>query len=584
MADRARSLGALAAALALAVVAGCGGVPDSGPAGPGREIGDSAPEPLRVAVLGPRPGAGPDEIVAGFLRAGAASDDDQVVARSFLTGAAVRAWQPRRGVVVYPDDSSLEVSVRGTRSPVRVVLTAPVTATIDDQGRYVQARPGTRAQAVFTVTRSEGAWRVSVVDADFGSWLPQFGLDRTYSARPVSFVAAGTTTLVPDLRWLPGPRPSRATALVRQLLLGPPGYLGSAVVTGFPPGTTLAVDAVPTTDGVASVDLSRQALTATPAMRQMMWAQLTATLRRLPSVADVQLTVAGAPFQVPGVTTTSVYADTAFRDDVRVTGTPVVLSRDRLVRVEPAGRLTSPAGQGLPRAAGLRSVSVGSLGSLVVGVDVDGHRLVRLQTQGPATVLLTGSSLIDPVVDLNGAIWSADLGRPGQVRVVSSTAVQSAASPVAAVVLAAPWLTGRTVRSLDVSRDGARVVLVSADAEGVRRVDVAGVVRAADGAPLALAQPLEVARSLNEVTDAAWADLTDLAVLGRGAGDRTARPYDVVVGGPATALAPVAGAVTIAAGDGVRALYVTTSGGQVLARSGTGWAVVGAGRSVSVPQ
>ena len=578
-----RRLALLVVALAVLAPAACGAIPDSGVAGPGRELVESAPDPLRVAALGPRPGAGAAEIVQGFLRAGGSSDDDQMVARSFLVGSAVQSWQPSRGVVVYPDDSSLTTTVRGTTSPVRVDVTTPVLATIDEQGRFAQARQGTTAHAVFTAVRSRGQWRVSVVDGAFGSWLPQFGLDRTYSPLPVSFVAAGTTTLVPDLRWLPGPRPSLATALVRQLLLGPPTYLGSAVVTGFPPGTTLAVDAVPTTGGVAQVDLSAQALTATPAMRRMLWAQLTATLRRLPSVAEVQLTVAGAPFEVPGVTSPSVYGDTGFRDDVRVTGDPVVLSGDRLVGIDAvSGRLDGGRATALSPGVRLRSVAVGARGSLVVGVESTGRRLVRVQTGGRPTVLLTGSSLVDPVVDASGAAWSADLAVPGRLRVVVGNQVRGVAPRAA--TLTADWLVGRTVRALDLSRDGARAVVVSQGPDGDRRVDVAGVRRGPDGQPLGLAAPLEVARSLSRVLDAAWADRTDLVVLARGARDTATRPYDVVVGGPATALAAAPDAVSVAAGDGLRALYLTTDRGTVLARSGTGWATVGVGRSVSVPE
>ena len=569
-------------ALVLLALTGCVAMPDSGPAGPGREVVESPPEPLRVVALGPRPGAEPAEIVTGFVRAGASSDDDQVVARSFLVGAAVRAWQPRRAVVVFPDDSSLKVTVRGSGTPRQVTVTTPVLATIDESGRYQQARPGTTATAVFTVVPSGGAWRVSVVDPAFGTWLPQFSLDRTFSVLPVSFVAADTATLVPDLRWLPGPRPSLATGLVRQLLLGPPDHLGAAVVTGFPPGTTLAVDAVPTKDGVASVDLSARALSATPQMRRMLWAQLTTTLRRLPAVADLQLTVAGAPFQVPGVTSTSVFGETTFRDDVRVTGAPVVLAGDRLLRVEATtGRLIAPTATGTPAAVGLRAISVGSRGALTVAVEQSGRRLVRLTPTGPPTPLLGGRSLIDPVVDLTGSVWSADLTRPGRLVVLRP---QDDDPQQPARVIAAPWWVGRAVHALDVARDGARVAIVSSGPGGVRRVDVSGVVRGPDRQPVALARPLEVARSLVGATDVAWADRTDLVLLGRAATDAAVRPYDVVVGGTTTALAPVAGARTITAGDGLRALFVTTAAGQVLARSGTGWRVVGAGRSVSVPE
>ena len=578
----------VAALLVGILLAGCGGMPDAGQAGPGREVGDSALE-LLAAPLGPRPGAAPAEIVGGFLRAGAGSADDHAVARSFLTAAAARSWRPSREVMVYTDDTLLQVSVRGNRSPLRVDVRAPVQATIDAQGRYTEARPGTSAHAVFTLIETDGRWRVSVVDDAFGSWLPRYELDRTFSPLQVSFVAADARTLVPDLRWFPGPRPGLATALVRQLLLGPPAHLGEAVLTGFPAGTTLAVDAVPTTDGVAQVDLSARALTASSPMRRMMWAQLTSTLRRLPSVSRLQLTATGAPFDVPGITSTSVYADTEFRDDVRVTGAPVVLSGQRLARVDPVRDVLAAETAQLPAGQGLRSVSVGPGASVVVAVDVTGRRLIRLRPGRQRVVLLTGGNLLDPVVDASGALWSGDLTQPGRLKVVSAGVVSADGAatpgPPAGVTIIDPdWLARRVLYSVDVSRDGSRVVVVSSNADGAHRVDVAGIVRGSRGQPVALAAPLEVARSLTQVTDAAWADRTALVVLGRGVRDRAPTPYEVVVGGAATALSPVKGALTVAAGDGLRAVYVTTAAGVVLGRSGTGWATVGPGRSVSVPE
>lgn len=568
--------------LAALVLGGCGGMPNSGPAGPGREVGEVVPE-LLVAPAGPRPGAGPAEVVAGFLRAGAASDVDHAVARSFLAGSVARSWSPTHDIVVFPDDSSLKVTARGERSPVRVDVSTPVQATIDAQGRYTEAAPGTSARAVFTVVEARGAWRISELDSAFGSWLPRYELDRTYSALQVPFVATGTHNLVPDVRWFPGPRPGLATALVRQLLLGPPRYLAGAVSTGFPPGTTLAVDAVPTTDGVAQVDLSAQALGATPAMRQLMWAQLASTLRRLPTVADLQLTVAGAPFKVPGVTGNSVYGDIGFRDDVRVTGEPVVLTDDRLAWVDPVtGRLSS-AGPKLPPAQGLRSVSVGAQAAVVVGVDDAGRRVLRLRPGPGRVVLLTGTSWVRPVIDSTGALWEADASQPGRLSVLGSAAL-SAPRPGGVIALAPAWLARRTIRSVDVSRDGSRLVVVSVGRDGAARADVAGIVRRPDGDPVALASPREVARSLSHVEDAVWADRTALVVLGRRPTDKVTTVYQVVVGGASTALPPVKGAVAVAAGDGLRAVYVITSSGQVLGRSGVGWAGVGPGRSVSVAQ
>jgi hypothetical protein len=91
-----------------------------------------------------------------------------------------------------------------------------------------------------------------------------------------------------------------------------------------------------------------------------------------------------------------------------------------------------------------------------------------------------------------------------------------------------------------------------------------------------------VADSLDDVRDVAWADRGSLVVLGR-VGTGPVRPYSVSVGGTATALPDVDGAVSVAVGDGLRAVYVTTASGQVLARSGSGWRLLGAGRGVTVP-
>jgi hypothetical protein len=151
-------------------------------------------------------------------------------------------------------------------------------------------------------------------------------------------------------------------------------------------------------------------------MRRMLWAQLITTLRRLPAVAEVDLTAAGASFDVPGVTSNSVYADTPYRDDVRVTGTPVVLTGDRLTAIDAvSGRLASESTR-LPGSGRLNSVAVSAGGSLVVGAADSRRRLLRLKPT--EAVLATGTRLIDPAVDRSGVVWTADTARPGQLQVV----------------------------------------------------------------------------------------------------------------------------------------------------------------------
>jgi hypothetical protein len=382
---------------------------------------------------------------------------------------------------------------------------------------------------------------------------------------------------------------------VRQLIAGPPDYLQGAVSTGIPPGTRLAVEAVPTTDGIAQVDLTATALAASPEQRVALWAQLTATLRQLPSVSGVHITVNGAAFPIPGVSGTTAQDDQGYRDDVRVTGTPIVLSGDRLLRVDigtgTVDEVGSGSSRGLPPAPGVRSVSAAPAATFLGGVSTGGTRLLRLRSDGTGLTLATGTSLVDPAVDARGWTWTADLAAPGRLTAVAPVpgSDPDALPQNARRVITVPWLEGRTVRALDVSRDGARMAVLSSGDDGsgshrtTMRLDVAGIVRDGTGQPVRLADNHVVGRGLRSPSDVAWGDRMSLVVLAAGS-KSVVTPYEVVVGGSATALAPAPGVVGVAVGDGLRAVYLTTSSGTVLVRSGNGWRTVGPGRSVTVPQ
>jgi hypothetical protein len=572
----------LAATLAVVLSAtACSGLPDSGPAGAGRPLEETSVEPLLADPQGPRPSASPTEVVGDFLKAGVGFTDDHAVARSFLVDAAASSWRPQRGTLVYQDDAALTVRQVGTGSRVRVQTQAPVSATIDAAGRYAEARPGTTATAWFTAERVGGQWRVSSLEPDFGLWLPQYQLARVFAPVRISYVVPGRRLLVPDLRWFGGARAGLATAMVRQLLGGPPGYLRDAVATSAPDGTRLSVNAVPSTDGTAQVDLTGTVLQAAPEQRRALWAQLSSTLGQLPGVSGVRLTAAGSPFVVPGLGPSPADSDLGFSDDVRVAGEPLVLTGGGLQRMDSgSGELAPVSGStpaGSASGAGLRSVSAGPGGSPLVAVDLAGRALLRLTPAGRRERVLSGTGLLDPVVDPTGRVWTADRTVPGRLLVVDIGAPGSPSSE-----LAPAWLSGRSLQAIDVSRDGARVAVVSSQG-GRRRVDVAGVVRDRTGRPLRLSSTaLRVAQSLDDVRDVAWADRGTLVVLAR-RGTGALRPYSASVGGVATALPDVRGAVSVAAGDGLRAVYLTTGSGQVLARSGSGWRVLGAGNAVTVP-
>ncbi|HEX3005579.1 MAG TPA: LpqB family beta-propeller domain-containing protein [Angustibacter sp.] len=584
----ARALAAVLAAVLLPVLAACGGsMPDSGQAGAGREIGDVSADPLRVVPEGPAPGAEPAAVVSGFLRAGAGFDDDHAVARTFLTTEASSVWNPAQGTVIYPDDTSLSVVTRAHGRDREVVVTAPVWAVIDRLGQLELARPGTTASTSFEVTSTDGEWRVGTLQPDLGLWMPRYEFERAYTPLRLYFAATGTRTLVPDLRWFAGPRAGLATEMVRSLLAGPAPYLRGAVTSGAPGMTTLGVDAVPTSDGTAQIDLSSSALTATPEQRQQLWAQLTASLRQLPTVSGISLTAEGAAYPVAGLPDKGAGGDLGYAEDVRVAGPVVVLSDGRLRQVDPGtGALAgAPTGRfaGI-EVAGVRAVAAGTDDDLLLAVDSSGRRLLALAAQQPPTRLYTGTDLANPVVDVRGWAWTADRGRAGALAVVASTSSTAAAADDTTSVreLRPGWLSGRRVLALDVSRDGSRLAVVSATPDGASRLQVAGIVRDGTGRPVGLAIPRSAASSLTTVRDVSWADRTNLAVLAGAPGQ--VQPYQVEVGGLVEALPKVQDAVSISAGDGLRAVYVVTGSGRVLVRTGNGWRSLGPGTSVTIPQ
>ena len=87
---------------------------------------------------------------------------------------------------------------------------------------------------------------------------------------------------MPDPIYLPSLRSQQnvASALITSLLNGPSAWLKPAVTTAVPTGTTLSVDSVTITDGIADVPLSEEMLTLTDARRSLVAAQIVYTLKQ----------------------------------------------------------------------------------------------------------------------------------------------------------------------------------------------------------------------------------------------------------------------------------------------------------------
>ena len=80
----------------------------------------------------------------GFVRAGAASDAVYDNARAFLTSGVSERWNPDGNIVLLADDAPPSATLL---DPATVRITAKAAGTVDGEGRYTAARPGS------TVTR-----------------------------------------------------------------------------------------------------------------------------------------------------------------------------------------------------------------------------------------------------------------------------------------------------------------------------------------------------------------------------------------------------------------------------------------------
>ncbi|NMM35173.1 MAG: hypothetical protein HHJ13_14495 [Phycicoccus sp.] len=580
------------AVVAAAALSACGGLPTDSPVQPGSQVGEAAVQPIRVQPDGPTPGATPDQIVRGFLRAGAGAsfDDDHAIARSFFSATVKDEWLPNSGVEVYADDSALKVELL---TPTTVRVSASIVAEVDDAGRYRETPAGTSVKATFGMQKLEVGWRIALPPKGFGLWLSARDLDRIYRPFTIAYVSNSARAVVGDRRWFPITT-GLATTLARAQLEPVPAYLTGAAHTGVPARTVLAVDAVPIQSGRALVDLSAMALTADPDQRRAMWAQFVATLMQVPLVTQVSLQVEGARLDLPGIPDdVSVLTTLGYQIDTSTSTTTAVLrAGSELSRVfadRPQDQPREPAkpatGAALPKIpAGWVSLAMSWNGQEIAGIGGDRGDLARWQGNQMFQLAQFGSGLTKPSYDSLNGLWVAGEAR-GATKV---WVIDTALSPVKDAKpreISAKWLDKRRVLALRVASDNQRVAMVTTDFAGADvQVMVAGIVRSGNGAALSLAaEPLQVGWTLTAATDLAWADDSTLAVVGRVGSKAALAPYLVETGSKITALPPIVGPRLVTSTGGVRGVVVIADPGKVLARAGNGWQQLQTGTDFLIP-
>ncbi|UWF78212.1 LpqB family beta-propeller domain-containing protein [Microbacterium neungamense] len=549
-----RTVRAAALAAAALLLAGCAGLPTSGPPNIGLPLGDgpTVPEYTEVAEE-PVEGASPKQIVAGFLEAGVTPDGDWAIAREFLTEELARTWKAGTGVTIddtlfsrlfsASTDGSEEAEEEATESDVSVRFNQ--VASVDATGAYTEQAG--QAQAAFHLVRVDGEWRIA--EAPDGIVLDSDSFAQVYDSHALQYFDATWSRLVPDVRWFPR-RGSMATSITRALVTGEPApWLAPAVRSAFTGEIGLDRNAVPVDSSqVAEVSLNRAALSIDPTTLARMRTQLEASLADL-GVSEVRLLVDGSPLDAaraplaerPPANGVLVLTDDAFGTAVGDEVTPVPALTAQI------GKIPGP----------IAAIDVEAGGAHAAVQLADGT--VSLISDGHTNVLDTRPDLAAPSMDPYGYTWTVPRDQP--------QALLAWDAEVVSHEIAQAWPDAAGISHLRVSADGARVAAVLS-VGGQRRIVVAAVIRDEDGTPVELGAVHEVGRIENPALGLGWLGADALVVL------TDAQDPSLVtqtVGGPATVSGVPVGAQSVAGASTPAGVRVLTSSGVVYAQRGSSW-------------
>lgn len=448
---RRRSWRLLVASALVGVACGCSTLPDSGEvhtrAGGTDETTSQAPD---FAPPGPSVGDTPEGIVRGFLLAMQANPPSTAVARSFLSNRAKSTWRPDEGTIVY--DAPTVTTADG-----QVVARLRGAHRLSPEGVWLDGTTSSTTALPLTLVAEGGQWRIdnppnalAVPSSYFSSLFVPFDLywfDRT------------GTVLVPTKVYVPRGEET-ATNLVRGLLAGPPPAQRAAVVSAFPPRTELDPIVVVNDAGIAEVPLDSAVLRLAPAELNRVVAQLASTLRQVPGINRLRITVDGAPVSLSaGRSDVSVAEGAEFDPLVSAQRDVLAISGGRVVRDD--GETSAPVGGPFGGAGfALRSLAWDARGHLIAAVSGNGRRVFVGPDRGGRsagrvrTVLDGGTDVLRPSYDRFGGLWLVDNTRRGAV-IHHIDGDLDAVIPVRGV-------SSRRLSSFLVTRDGTALVAVLA--------------------------------------------------------------------------------------------------------------------------
>ena len=448
---------------------------------------------------GPTPGAGPEELIQGFLRACAAGvSDDFRVARQFLTPEAAARWNPGSGVTIYSDAEPVEYSYRADGA---VIVTAPSVGTLDAAGRYAQASAeATASQAFSLMANEDGEWRIATLEDSL--LMAQTVFSSQYLRTPLYFYTADRSALVPDVRWYP--RSRALTLMSNDLLASPSDWLVGAARSIFENKENNAEIAVTLIDATAVVELPDGAAGLEPLERSLLQLQFEKTLVGSGLAQQVELAVQGALIEAD--------SDLDIPSYPYVSAPLSALQDGKLVNIQGAEVAPTQAESDFTqRSYSAIAADYGAPAARIVGLSADRSRLTKLVVAtSDSEELLAGNNLAKPSIDSLGWVWSADAGDPGALIAVNL-------DTGARVRLQVPEIGEGSVEQVIVSREGARVVVINARAGGTELLAYA-VRRGESGRPEIAGEPLLFGQGFTQVRDVSWISEAKMLVLGNASG------------------------------------------------------------------
>lgn len=528
------------AVLLLVSLTGCATLPVSGPVRIGPDLEPpSDSTSFYYSPATPVDGANESEILAGFLAAGTAPQNDYAIAREYLSESIRASWNPNQELLIQKSTPQVTFTESGI-----AFVEVEVTARVDANGRYEALPAGSTRTLEYAFSDQAGQVRISSAPDVTIVIRPVF--DVVFRSYSVYFLDQSKSALVPELRWFPA-NPATGTKLVNALLAGPSDWLKPAVVSAIPTGTVLSLDAVTVQEEVALVDLSARALVASLSDRALMKAQLVATLSQLPTITKVAISIERSVQDIP---------DSELSVKFGPNGTMVALGEDGLKAVSGAATDEIPAGASFFGSREVTNLALSASTSKIAASTSNGVFETSLDNPGAAVKFLDPRTTLTAIqYDQLGKLW-----------LVSGSQVSVDSKP-----LSASWLSGQSISAFALSPEGSRAAMIVGQGAS-SQVLLTSVIRNQAGTPIELASPITLVAELSNPTLVSWFDQVTLSIFT--SQSDSSNVTLVEIGGGTRLVQGLADAKSLVAlGDG-SAMYLLKDTGELFTYRGSFWASI----------